>query len=67
MSVQSVKKKENRSVEMKVIYTEKSPYFVKNGVLYLDLILRKVPAMINITNDRRNLQDKVNIWRSQFY
>ena len=52
---------------MKVIYTEKSPYFVKNGVLYLDLILRKVPAMINITNDRRNLQDKVNIWRSQFY
>ena len=52
---------------MKVIYTEKSLYFVKNGVLYLDLIFRKVPTMINITNDRGRLQDKVNIWRPQFY
>ena len=42
-------------------------YFVKNVILYLDLILRKVTAMINITNDRGKLQDKVNIWRPQFY
>ena len=35
MSVQSVKKK-----EMKVIYTKKSLYFVENGIVYLDQILR---------------------------
>ena len=36
---------------MKVIYTEKSLYFVKNGIVYLDQILRKVPAMIKITKE----------------
>ena len=51
---------------MKVIYTEKSLYFVKNGILYLDLILRKVPAMINITKEDYRTK-LTSVWRPQFY